>query len=308
MQTLDVVISVVVPVFNEESAITAFLSQLRSVLDSMNRSYEVVLVDDGSKDRTFELATMVSWRELRVVQLATNVGHQAAIDAGLSIARGVWIITMDGDGQHPPEAIVRMLQAAELNDSDVVYGVRTSRELDTAVKRLWARWYYRVVRWLTNVPMGDNQADFRLISMRALKQIDRVPGDRVLRLLLPSIGFRSEVVMYESMPRISGHGRFGISRQLSLATSSILDFSSKPLKMVAAIGSLLSLSALLWLTYVLATFALGRSVEGWASVMAAVLFVGGLTLLSLSVIGSYVARIHDILKARPRFFIQKIHN
>jgi len=299
-------LSVVIPVFNEESVVLVFLDYLRRVLDLIEKPYEVILVDDGSSDQTWDVVSRISWAELRVAKLASNVGHQAAIDAGLSLARGAWIVTMDGDGQHPPEAIPRMIQVAESQGVDVVYGVRESRDLDKTGKRLVALAYYRVIRWLTNVPLTDSQADYRLMSSRVLTEVERVPGDRVLRLLLPAIGFESATVNYESQPRIGGNGRFGLTRQIALATSSILNFSSKPLKLVAGLGTLISVAALLWLAYVLVAFLSNKSIEGWASVMAAVLFVGGLTLLSISIIGSYIARIHDILKARPRYFIDRV--
>jgi len=300
------VLSVVVPVYDEQDVARTFALGLREVLDTMGIAYEVIFVDDGSQDKTSTILKSLEWPQAYVAILARNVGHQAAIDAGLSIAHGEYVLTMDGDGQHPVDLIPELLNVARGQGVDVVYTVQKSRENDSPGKRFFALTYYKAVRWLTGVPLADSQADFRLMRSRVLEVVKHVPGDRVLRLLLPSIGFTSTTLTYEVKPRIAGRGRFGFRRQLSIAAQSFVGFSSKPLRLVASAGFALSLLAIVWFGIVLATYVSQRTIVGWTSVMTAVLLVGGLTLLSLSVVGAYVARIHDMIKKHPRYFISRV--
>jgi dolichol-phosphate mannosyltransferase len=295
-----------VPLYNEADGLTEFAARLREVLDCTGMDYEVILVNDGSQDDTAAVARSLGWPAAQVATLARNVGHQAAIDAGLSLTHGEFVLTMDGDGQHPPELIPRLLDAARDPQVDIVYTVQRSRESDPRGKRLSALAYYRLMRWLTGVPIEDSQADFRLVRRRVLGAIADVPGDRVLRLLLPSVGFTSTTIAYVAEPRIAGHGRFGFRRQMAMARQSLMAFSSKPLRLVASIGFVLSFLSLAWFVVVVVTYATQRTIVGWTSVMTAVLLVGGLTLLSLSVVGSYVARIHDMMKGHPRYYVDRV--
>jgi glycosyltransferase involved in cell wall biosynthesis len=299
-------LSVVAPMYNEEKGLAEFCGQLRPILDSLEIPYEFLLVDDGSTDASIKAALSQGWPECTVIALAHNVGHQVALEAGMLAARGQWIVTLDADGQHPPELIPAMLDIAVTQSLDVVYTSRLTREEDRFFKRSSALAYYRIVRALTGVSVGNSQADFRLISARVVEDIRSVPGDKVLRLLLPSIGYRSTVLTYEARPRIAGVGRFGVGRQLRMARDSILGFSSKPLRLIAALGVVLSLAALAWLAVVFVTYVATRTITGWASVMTAVLLVGGLTLLSLSIVGEYVARIYDLLRQHPRYSIADV--
>ena len=294
-------LSVVCPMFNEEAGIAQFLDELRGVLDRADLDYEVILVDDGSTDSSVDLVRAADWQRCRVLALTRNCGHQVALEAGLSVARGRYVVTMDADGQHPAADVVRMVMLAIEQDLDVVYAVQVERRTDSLGKRTFAGAYYRIVRWLTGVAVANSQADFRLVSDRVLDDVRRVPGHKVMRLLLPAVGYRSAVMEYDVKDRIAGKGRFGLRRQLSLAANSILNFSGRPLRVVAALGLLLSCGAFLWLGYVVGSYLLTRTVEGWSSVMAAVLVCGGLTLLSVSIVGEYVARIHDLLRQHPRY-------
>lgn len=299
-------LSIVSPMYNESGGIAAFLHELRQVLDSLTSEggpfeYEVILVDDGSTDDSIAIANSMNWLHCRVLALSRNCGHQIALEAGISVARGQWVVTMDADGQHPPEVIGLMLDLAMSGQLDVVYAVQAQRRTDSWSKRAMAGAYYAMVRALTGILVMDSQADFRLMSSRVIEDIRFVPGDKVLRLLLPSVGYRSDLIRYEVRDRFAGKGRFGLRHQISLASSSILNFSAKPLRLVAAAGTLISFGAFLWLIYVIIAYTFTRAIDGWASVMAAVLIVGGLTLLSVSIVGEYVARIHELLRRHPRY-------
>jgi glycosyltransferase involved in cell wall biosynthesis len=299
-------ISVIAPVFNEAAGIVEFCKRLRGVLSQMQVPYEVVFVDDGSTDGSAEAILELQWEQCKVVQLMRNAGHQCALEAGLSVATGSLLITMDSDGQHPPSLIPEMMRLAVSGNLDVVYTKRMARQEDGLLKRAAALGYYRIARILTGIDIPDSQADFRLISRRVCSDIAQVPGDKVLRLLLPSIGYSSRVLTYEALPRIAGVGRFGFRRQIGMASSTAIGFSAKPLRLVASMALVLALVAFIWLIVVFVTFLATRTVDGWASVMTAVLLVGSLTLLSLAIVGEYLARIHDLIKGHPRYAINQV--
>lgn len=301
----SVTLSVVAPMFNEEKGIGVFCSRLRSTLDGMGLRYEVLLIDDGSSDGSAEVVRNQAWQQCRLITLARNVGHQRAIEAGLNLALGNYVVTLDSDGQHPPELIPSLVSVAGELQVDVVYAVRISRTEEHPLRRHSALIYYRLVRWLTDVPLRNSQADFRLISRRVLQVIEGVRGEKVIRVLLPYLGYPSAVVEFRAGERIAGQSRFGLIRQLRLALDSVFGFSAKPLRLLATMGWILSVAALVWFFLVIATWATSGAVSGWPSVMSAVLLVGGMSLLGLSIVGAYIARIHDMLKNYPRFTVVK---
>lgn len=299
-------LTVVTPMFNEEDGILTFLGGLRSCLDSLNLNYEVVVVDDGSSDHSIQKVQSMAWDQCKILALSRNCGHQIALEAGIAGARGSWVLTMDSDGQHPAELIEEMLQTAISEDLDVVYARQRLRRTDTAAKKFMAHLYYKVVRLITRVPVADGQADFRIMSRQVVDDILEVPGDKVLRLLIPSAGYASSTLEYDVQDRIAGKGRYGLSRQMRMAVDSILQFSSVPLRFVAVVGLGLSILAAFWLVTVVVAYFQTRTVAGWSSVMAAVLTIGGLTLVSLSVLGEYLARIYIMMRRHPRYIVREV--
>jgi len=296
-----VTLTVVAPMFNEARSIAEFCKRLKVSLSELNCSYQVVLVDDGSTDSTVETVKNLDWQELLVVQLFRNVGHQRAIDAGLAAAQGRYLVTLDSDGQHPPELVPSMLETAISSGVDVVYMRQQDRSRDSFWKRRTALLYYQVVRALTGVPIADSQADFRLMRREVLNQIKSVKGDRTLRILLPYLGFKSRTLMYRASPRLGGRSRYSAKQQVALAVRSILDFSARPLKLVATMALVLAMATFAWLALVLTTWLTQGTVAGWASVMTAVLLVGSMSLAASAIIGAYLARIYEIIKGYPRF-------
>jgi len=294
-------LSVVAPMYNESAGIGAFLDELRTVLEPLEIAYEVILVDDASTDLSVQFALERQWSRLRVLSLTRNSGHQVALEAGLAVARGDLVVTMDSDGQHPPKVIARMLEVARQYDVDVVYSVQERRSSDSVGKRFFGLAYYRMVRLLTGVYVENNQADFRLVSRRVLDDLSNIPGKRVMRLLLPAIGYTSETLTYEVRPRTSGRSRYGLIRQIQMALDSVLEFSALPLRFFAAAGLAMSFLSLVWLAYVVSTWVSTQTVDGWASVMFAVLMSGGLTMLGTSLVGEYLARLYELIKNRPRY-------
>lgn len=299
-------LSVVTPCFNEAEGLPIFLAHLRECLDAVGVSYEVVVVDDGSSDSSWDVVSSLDWPQLRGVRLLTNRGHQVALDAGLRAASGDYVVTMDSDGQHPPAAVAQLFEAAQSQRVDVVYAIRSDRSDDGWAKRQSAKAYYRLMRSLTGVPIEDSAADFRLMSRFVVDLLNEIPDQKVFRLLLPYFGFVSTSVDFRACPREHGESKYSFGRMLALAMRSSIQFSTKPLRMVMAVGFFMAVVAALWLAWVLVDFASGRTVAGWASQMAVTLIVGGLTLFSLGIVGEYVGELFERVSGRPHFLIREI--
>lgn len=298
--------TVVSPFYNEVEGIAEFCLQLRSVLEAMDVQYEVVLVDDGSTDGSWEAATGLDWPQRTVLRLASNAGHQAALDAGVRHSRGEFVVTMDSDLQHPPEVVAELLATIRAESVDVVYAVRSDRREEGRFKRWSAHWYYRVVRALTSVPIIEDAADFRIMSRFVVDVVNAIPDKKVFRLILPSLGFSFSTVAYKANSRYAGESKYSLRNMTGLAIRSSVDFSPHPLRIVAIMGVLTSVLAVVWLLFVFVSFLTGSALIGWPSLMAVVLVFGGLTLFSLGVIGEYVGELYEIAKGRPRYVVRSI--
>ncbi|MEH0821025.1 MULTISPECIES: glycosyltransferase family 2 protein [unclassified Micromonospora] len=299
-------LSVVVPMFDEESVLPLFARRLRAVLDGLGEAYEVVAVDDGSTDGTGAglAALRASWPELRVLRLRRNSGHQAALVAGVLRARGRYVVSIDADLQDPPETIVEMLRLARAEDLDVVYGVRADRRTDSAFKRWTATGYYRLMRRLVGKQVPAEAGDFRLLSRAAVEALRELPErSPVLRLVVPWLGFPSGEVGYQRGERAAGRTKYPLSRMAGLAAESVTSFSAAPLRFatwlglagVAVCGVLVVVAVLAWLA--------GSTVSGWPSLYVAVLFLGAVQLLCLGLLGEYVARIYTAVQGRPTYSV-----
>ncbi|MDQ1286824.1 MAG: polyisoprenyl-phosphate glycosyltransferase [Actinomycetota bacterium] len=299
-------LSVVVPLYDEEAVLPLFAERVRPVLDALGESYEVVAVDDGSKDSTpvLLLKEHRSWPQLRVIRLRSNSGHQAALSAGLSRARGRWIATLDADLQDPPEMIPEMLAVAQESEVDVVYGVRADRSTDTLFKRWTARVYYRMMRRLMAADIAVDAGDFRLMSRATVDAINSLPDHRqVLRLVVPALGFPSAEVPYRREARAAGTTKYPLSRMVRLTVDSFTGFSTAPLRLATWFGlGGAGLTALL-LAYALIAWISGDTIAGWASTFVAVAAVGTVQLLCVGLLGEYVGRLYTQMQGRPSYFI-----
>jgi dolichol-phosphate mannosyltransferase len=299
-------LSVVIPMFNEEEVIGLLVKRLRPVLDGLGEPYEVVAVDDGSSDSTPAqlLALRRSWPELRVIRLRRNAGHQAALTAGLHRAVGQYVASIDADLQDPPEKIPDMLALARAENLDIVYGVRSDRSADSATKRRTAGIYYWLMRRLAGVQLHPHAGDFRLLSRATVDVLRQLPEHQpVYRLLVPWTGFPSGEVAYAREERAAGRTKYPLTKMMRLALDSVTNFTAAPLKIATWLGGLSFFFCLLMLGYVIIAFVLGYTVQGWASVLATVLFLGGVQLLCLGLLGEYLGRLYAAVQGRPAYFV-----
>ncbi|MDX2675773.1 glycosyltransferase family 2 protein [Streptomyces sp. NY05-11A] len=300
------VLSVVIPMYNEEEVLPALVSRLRPVLAGLGVRYEVVAVDDGSADRTAELlaAFRLGWPELRIIGLRRNSGHQAALTAGLDRALGAYVVSIDADLQDPPEKIADMLALARAENLDIVYGIRADRASDTGFKRWTAGLYYRLVRRLAGEDVPAQAGDFRLLSRAAVDALKALPDQqRVYRLLVPWLGFPSGEVTYERAPRPAGESKYPLGRMIRLAVDSVTGFSAAPLRIATWLGGFAFLVCLALMGYTLSAYALGRTVPGWTSLFIGVMFVGAVQLICVGLLGEYVGRIYTAVQNRPTYFV-----
>jgi polyisoprenyl-phosphate glycosyltransferase len=301
--------SVVVPLYDEEESVRELHARLAAVLEGLDGGWELILVDDGSRDRTFE--TMLELREadprVKIVRLSRNFGHQVAITAGIDRAAGEAVIVMDGDLQHPPEVIPELV-AAWRQGFDVVYGVMTDRAGESRLKRWTASVFYPLLGRLADIDVPP-AGDFRLVDRTAVEAFNSLrERNRYVRGMFSWIGFRQTGVPYKAPERFAGRTKYTLPRMLRLATHGILSFSNVPLRLVLALGFLVSGLAIVEAVYSL----IGKLggfyvVPGWASIVFAVSLLGGIQLIVLGVIGQYVGLIYEEVKRRPLYLVRELH-
>ncbi|WBQ04949.1 glycosyltransferase family 2 protein [Kribbella sp. CA-293567] len=300
------VLSVVVPMYDEEEVLPIFFERMHPLLDGLGIDYEVLVVDDGSRDRTAALVTEAAghWPQLRLVRLLRNSGHQAALSAGFRRARGEYVVTIDADLQDPPEVIAELLAAARDQDVDVVYGVRSDRSSDSWPKRTTARLYYRLMCRLVGKQIPFDAGDFRLVSRRVVDAVNALPEDgRVFRLVIPWLGFPSAEVAYVRAERAAGVTKYNWSKMFRLAFDSVTAFSAAPLRLATWLGLLGGLLSSGVVVAALIIKLAGRSVPGWTSTVLAVGVIGAIQLLCLGLLGEYVARLFQSSQRRPQFLV-----
>jgi glycosyltransferase involved in cell wall biosynthesis len=302
--------SIVVPVFNEEESLPELTKRLVLLLDRLDGAAEVILVDDGSADRSYE--QMLVAREgdprFKILRLSRNFGHQVAITAGMDVAAGDAVIVMDADLQDPPEVVVEM--AARWREGfDVVYAVREERKGETRFKRATAAAFYRLFRRMSEVNVPIDVGDFRLVDRRALEAFKTMrEKNRYVRGMFGWIGFRQTGVHFERSERYAGETKYPLLRMLKFATDGIVSFSAAPLRFALKLGfAVAALSFVLGVVFLVSKLAGFYSVPGLASIAVFVAFLGGIQLVLLGVMGEYIARIHDEVKGRPLYLVSDAH-
>ncbi|MGC4939098.1 glycosyltransferase family 2 protein [Kribbella sp. DT2] len=299
-------LSVVVPMYDEQEVLPIFFDRMRPLLDGLGVSYELLVVDDGSRDATASmlLAAATDWPQLRLIRLLRNSGHQAAISAGFRRARGNYLVTIDADLQDPPEVIAELLATARAADVDVVYGVRSDRSSDSWAKRTTARMYYRLMCRLVGRDIPFDAADFRLVSRRVVEAVNGLPEDgRVFRLVIPWLGFPSAEVKYVRAERAAGVTKYNLRKMLRLAFDSVTAFSAAPLRLATWLGLFGGLLSFAFVIGALVIKLTGQSIPGWTSTVLAVAVIGAIQLLCLGLLGEYVARLFQSSQKRPQFLV-----
>ena len=298
-------LSIVVPVYNEELGIVEFAKQLKINLDQLQMQYEVIFINDGSTDATQDKIESIKWDELKSFEFQFNAGHMKALEAGFEKSSGKLIITMDSDLQHPPKYIKNFIEKQKETNADVVYGIRDLRKEDSLFKRTTAKFYYGLVRKLSGINLRTNAADFRLITKDVRDVlVDLQEENKVFRLLIPSLGYKESEVLFQADKRMFGSSKYGIKKMGLLALSSVLSFSIKPLRWAIWIGLWAVVLSLVWISYVLIAQFQGWVIQGWSSLIAAVILFAGVQLLLLGIVGQYIGQIYVSQQKRPKYLFK----
>ncbi|MCL1963595.1 MAG: glycosyltransferase family 2 protein [Firmicutes bacterium] len=303
------VFSVIIPCYNEEEVLQATYSRLDAAMRSLSAPYELIFINDGSRDRTGGMLAALAREhaEVRALHFTRNFGHQIAVTAGLDAATGDAIVIIDADLQDPPEVIPEM--AAKWREGyDVVYGKRARREGESAFKKLTAWGFYRVLKGMVGFPIPADAGDFRLISRRAADAVRAMPEhNRFLRGMFAWVGFRQTEVLFQRDRRLAGETKYPLRKMVKLALDGILSFSLKPLSWITGLGVVLTGIGTLWLLVLLILWVAGRGGGGNAALAGLSLLLAGLLILCLGIVGAYLARVYDEVKRRPLYLIAERH-
>ncbi|WP_428355674.1 glycosyltransferase family 2 protein [Methyloprofundus sp.] len=302
-------LSLVIPCYNEEQVITETLSRITHFCSELTGlTAEIIFIDDGSKDQTQAILRDHAARDprIKIICFARNFGHQIAVTAGMDAARGDAVVLIDADLQDPPEVIHQMIEQWRAG-YDVVYGTRTKRPGESIFKRNSARGFYRLLNKLSDVPIPLDTGDFRLMSRPIVDSLKAMPErDRFVRGMVSWVGFKQISIPYKRAERFAGKSKYPLRKMLRFATDGILSFSTKPLQMSIALGMLAAFIAMGGIIY-----AIGMRiftdiwVEGWTALMIAVLFLGGVQLICVGILGEYIGRIYNEVKQRPLYVVEE---
>ncbi|MDR1774088.1 MAG: glycosyltransferase family 2 protein [Clostridioides sp.] len=313
---MNICVNLVIPCYNEEEVLPETVKRLTQKLRNMceremiSSDSKMILVDDGSKDRTWELIEQYSNTNPFVsgLKLSRNCGHQNALFSGLMYAKTKCdcAISLDADLQDDIDVIDKFVYEFSENGHEIVYGVRSSRESDTFFKRTTAQGFYKFMA-LMGTKTVYNHADYRLMSRRALEALSNYKEVNLfLRGIVPLIGFSSTTVEYERHERFAGESKYPLKKMLSFAFDGITSFSVKPLQMITVIGFGVSILSLFGLLYAIISKMTGNVVPGWTAIVSSIWLLGGIQLICVSVLGSYIGKIYQEVKARPKYFVEKI--
>lgn len=301
-------ISVIVPLYNEEEVIAESYKRLTSVMQGMGEEYELVFINDGSRDKTAQLTADIAEKDkhVRLICFSRNFGHQIAITAGMDYAKGDAVVIIDADLQDPPEVIPLMVEKWK-EGYHVVYGKRTKRHGETMFKKVTAKVFYRFLQRMTQVDIPTDTGDFRLIDRKVCDAMKKLrEQNRYVRGLVSWVGFKQYALEYVRDERFAGETKYPLKKMIRLAMDGIASFSYKPLKLATMVGFALTGISFLYLLFVVLQKLFGTpTVAGWASILAVQLFFNGVILIILGIIGSYIGRIYEESKGRPLYIVQE---
>ena len=303
-------ISVVIPMYYEEEVAEQCYKRMSDVLSNIkNYDYELICINDGSKDKTLEILENIAQndKKVKVISFARNFGHQCAVTAGLKEVTGDAVVIIDADLQDPPELIPQMLKLWE-QGNEVVYGKRKTRDGESKFKLLTAKMFYKTLNALSDVDIPKDTGDFRLVDRKIVDQMNQLPEhNKFLRGLWSWLGYKQYAFEYERKERFAGKTKYPLKKMLKLASDGIIGFSTKPLKIVGVLGIVSIIISLRILIYSLLSFIFnwGNLTSGWTSIMVAITLFSGVQLLSLWIMSEYIGRIYDETKQRPQYIVEK---
>lgn len=302
-------ISVVVPMYNEEEVANICYKRLETILKKVNYKYEIIFIDDGSKDKTLQILENIASEDdnVKVISFSRNFGHQSAVTAGLRETTGDAVVIIDADMQDPPELIIEMLELWE-NGNEVIYAKRKTRKGESKFKLITAKMFYNILNGLSNVEIPKDTGDFRLIDRKVVNVINSMPEhNKFLRGLFSWTGFKQKPIEYVREERVAGKTKYPLKKMVKLALDGIIGFSTKPLKILGGLGLFSILLSVIILVYAIISyvFKLNQLTAGWTSIMVTITFFTGIQLLGIWILSEYIGRIYDEVKQRPEYVVSK---
>ncbi len=304
---MSTAISIVIPIYNEQDGIPELYNRLRVSVEKISSDYEMIFVNDGSKDNSLAELIRLSQQDSRVfyIQFSRNFGHQIAVTAGLDRCKGQAVVIIDGDLQDPPELIVDLYNKHK-EGFDVVYAARTKRKGEGLFKKITAKLFYRIMKRITSIDIPLDTGDFRLMDQKVVAYLKQMPEqNKFLRGQIAWLGFRQTQVLFERDERKHGKSGYPLSKMLRFALDGITGFSDKPLEMVSRLGFFVSLVSFIIILYALYShYLLNQTITGWTSLIISSMFIGGIQLISIGIIGEYISRINKNVMNRPIYIIE----
>jgi glycosyltransferase involved in cell wall biosynthesis len=299
--------SVVIPLLNEEGNIQVLYDALVPVLEKITADYEILFVDDGSKDGSFQRIQQISNHNDKVlgISLSRNFGHQIALTAGMEHACGELVVTMDADMQHPPEVIAELYKKYQEGNYDIINTLREETADSSAFKRISSNWFYKLINKLSDIHIEQSAADFRLMNRKTIDAFLQIKEkDRFTRGLISWMGFRQTNISYVAPARFSGKSKYSITKMFRFAADGITSFSARPLRISFFAGLSSSFIGLLYAIFAVIKYFMKETIPGWTSILVCILIIGGIQLISIGIIGEYLARVFNEAKNRPLYLIK----
>ena len=304
MSTISIELSVVVPVYNEEKNIEMLFNRIKENIPVSN--WELIFINDGSADNTLPLVIGLShqYKQVKYIDFSRNFGHQHAISAGIENATGEYIIVMDGDGQDPPELIPELLEKAK-SGFEVVYAKRKKRQGEGFLKKFTAKVFYRILRNITSIEIPVDTGDFRIIHRKIQAILKQMPEQhKYIRGQISWIGFNQTFIEYDRAERIHGTTKFTYKKMIQFALDGISSFSTWPLKIATLMGFGVSFICFIVILYTVYQKLFGFTVTGWTSMQISILFLGGIQLIGIGILGEYLGRVNENVKNRPHYIVK----
>jgi dolichol-phosphate mannosyltransferase len=309
----NIYLSVIVPCYNEEQVINETYKQLTEQIKVVGKPYEIIFINDGSKDSTLDIIKQIANEDnsVKIIDFSRNFGHQCAVSAGLKYCSGEIAAIIDADLQDPPAVILEMIKIMETEQANVVYGVRKHREGESWFKLATAKWFYRTLNALSEVKFPLDTGDFRILDRKVIDQFNGLKEkNKYIRGLISWMGFKQAPCYYNREKRFAGETKYPLRKMLKFAMIGLFYFSKKPLQLATSLGMIcvgLGLLYFLWMI-IAVIFSLIHTVPGWLSIIGIIIFFGGVQLLTIGVLGRYIGNIFDETKERPEFIINEIFN